>query len=344
MKNLHIKLSPADIELPIIIKYPINRLYIDKSSIGKNENEQKNYNLFAIARSNENVKNLVVNLANKGFYLVNHKDGISIFEKFINAEQFKHNLINKNIKIFNDLYYTLETPKIKTNKPRLLVVFSSVADFSLNASISRRNFFTNFESIGKYIPQNTYILRISDIGSVVGSFYMNNNFNNQVESNIQLLLEFILLENNISKTDVVLYGTSKGATAALYHGILGHYKAVCVDPIVSNKYHEIKYNDSHFTLDTFSESKQKKFKYLMKNSLIDSDINILYSKNSPIYNDIIEIIKNNDKDEKIKFIHSNHPSIKDHPDVGPNTINILTMIINNLYYQVGITSSKDLDC
>ena len=344
MKELHIKLTHANIASLITIEYPTYRLHIDKSTFGKNETEQQNYNLFAIARAHKTVKHLVIDLANNGYYLVAHKNGVSIFEKFITAKKFKHNLINKNIQVFNDLYYTLEAPKIKTKKSRLLVVFSSVADFSLNASISRRNFFTNFGGIGKYIPQNTYILRISDIGGIVGSFYMNNNFSNNIESDIQRLLKSILLQNYIEKNDVVLYGASKGGTAALYHGILGDYKAISVDPIVSNEYHEKKYNDPHFTIGTFPDTKQEKFKHLMKHSTIASNINILYSERSPIYNDIIEIIKNNDVEEKINYIHSNHPKIKDHPDVGQNTINILTMIINNLYYELGTIKSKNLDC
>ena len=344
MKELHIKLTISDIQSEIVLEYPLYRLNIDKSALGKNENEKQNYNLFAIARENENVKNLVVDLANNGYFLVEHKKGISIFEKFITAEKFKHNLTNDNVQVFNDLFYTLDNPKIKTDTPRLLVVFSSVADYALNASISRRNFFTNFSTIGKYIPSNTYILRISDIGSIVGSFYINNNFSNNIESDVQGLLKSILVQYSIAKDDVVLYGVSKGGTASLYHGILGKYKTIAVDPIVSNRYHEKKYNDSHFTIGTFPQTKQDKFSKFIQTYPIKSNINIIYSKRSPIYNDIVTVIKNNDTHQNIHYIHSDHPNIKDHPDVGPNTINVLTMLINNLYYNFIELSSKDLTC
>lgn len=344
MKELHIKLTSQDIQSPITVEYPLYRLHIDKSELGKSDNEKQNYNLFATARENQNVKDLVVDLANNGYFLVEHKNGISIFEQFITAEKFKHNLTTSNVQIFNDLFYTLDNPKINTSTPRLLVVFSSVADYALNASIARRNFFTNFGTIGKYIPSNTFILRVSDIGGIVGSFYMNNNFSNNIETDIQRLLKSILVQYNIAKDDVVLYGASKGGTASLYHGILGQYKTISVDPIVSNTYHEKKYNDPHFTIGTFPQTKQEKFSEFIQTHPIKSDINIIYSKRSPIYTDVISIIKNNDINQDIHYIHSNHPNIKDHPDVGKNTINVVTMIINNLYYNFSELSSKNLIC
>jgi len=344
MKEVRITLNLEDIQKPLSVSKPSYRLYIDKSKLGSNEHERKNYNLFAIARNNSYVKKFVTNLANDGYFLVKHDNGISVFEKYISAKKFAHNFItNTTIKVHNDLFYTLDDPKITTINPRLLVVFSSVADFSLNASISRRNFFTNFKSIGKYIPSNTYILRISDIGGIVGSFYLNNNFNTKVERNIQDLILFIMKKHSIIKNDVVFYGASKGGTGALYHGIFGGYKSVAVDPIVSDKYHEENYNDPHFTNGTFPANKQEKFSSLIKSSKIPRNTNIIYSKNSPLYSYINSIVRNNDIKQKINYINSTHPKIKDHPDVGPNTIHILTLIINTLFYELGSISTKDID-
>ncbi len=337
-------LTPESIASKIKTKdfFHADRLAVDKSLIGKDENERLNHNLFAVARNNANVKSLVVDLVNQGYFLIQHKEGISIFEKYVSAEKFKRNLTNENLQTFKDLFYTLQEPRIKSSKPRLLVVFSSVADFSMNASVSRRNFFTNFKSVFKYVPSNTYVLRISDIGSVVGSFYLNNRFNSKVEEHVQELLSHILEEKNILKADVVLYGASKGATASLYHGIKGEYNAVCVDPIVSDEYHERKYNDPHFTIGTFPLTKQEKFSRLLKEREINSNVNIIYSENSPIYDYINAIIKDGDVSKKINYINVVHPKIKDHPDVGPNTIDVLTTLINNLYYNLAQIKSKRL--
>jgi hypothetical protein len=341
--NKKIVLTSETITTDIKVDFSSKKfIIIDKSTIGLDENECLNHNVFALARKNMYVKKLVVELVNEGYFLVEHKNGFSTFEKFISADKFKHNLTNDNLKIFHDLFYTLQTPQIQSKNPKLLVVFSSVADFSLNASISRRNFFTNFKSIGKYIAPDTYILRISDIGGVVGSFYLNNNFNKEVETSVQLLLEHIINELDIIKENVLFYGASKGATASLYHGIIGGYNVVAVDPIVSDVYHEKTYNDPHFTQGTFPVTKQEKFIKILKEYEINSDINIIYSENSPIYNDINKVIKDNDVFEKINYINVVHPKIKDHPDVGPNTIDILTLIINNIFYKLGPISSKKI--
>jgi len=343
MNKAFITLCPNDVESEI--QLPLNtldKLQIDKSRLGKNAKEKLDHNIFAVARSNANVKSLIIKLANRGFFLVEHKGGVSTFERFTTAHLFKKNLTNIDFPVHthNGLYYTLEEPNIKTASPNLLIVFSSVADFSLNASISRRNFFTNFKTIGKYIPSNTYILRISDIGGVVGSFYLNNNFNSQIENDIQDLILKVLSDTNVKRNNVVLYGVSKGGTGALFHGIKGGYKSVSVDPIVTDEYHEKKFNDPHFTQGTFPTSKQEKFTELFKNSEIRRNTNIIYSENSPLYKHINTIVRAGDISNKITFINSANPKINDHPDVGPNTINLLTLILNNLFYELGNISSK----
>ena len=156
------------------------------------------------------------------------------------------------------------------------------------------------------------------------------------------MLEHVIKVTGILKENVVLYGASKGATASLYHGIKGSYNAVVVDPIVSDEYHEKKYNDSHFTQGTFPFTKQEKFSQLFKECEVNSDINIIYSENSPVYDAINKNVKENDVLQKINYINVVHPKIKDHPDVGVNTIDILTLIINNLFYKLGSLSSKKI--
>jgi hypothetical protein len=347
MREIQIVLTQKMLEKPIVFEFPKEIVFVNRANVGlKNERE---HNLIGFARREKYVKDLVIRLAKNGFFLVSSSKGNSKFQKFTTACNFKNNLKVKNLQIYKDLFYTLESPKIDFASPRLLVVFSSVADLPYNADIARRNFFVNFPSISKYIPNNTYILRISDIGGIIGSFYMNTNFSNTIEENIQNLIKTILKSKNIAKEDVVLYGGSKGGTAALYHGILGRYKVASVDPIVSDKYHEEQYNDSHFTQNSYGnkiyiQTKQEKFIQFIKNRDIPNYINIIYSKQSPVYNDINSIIRDNDVEKKINFINLCHPSIKEHPDVAKNSINILMLLINNLFYNIGKISSKDIDC
>ncbi|RCS69133.1 XcbB/CpsF family capsular polysaccharide biosynthesis protein [Vibrio casei] len=326
-----IKLSHENIDNISVIGNE-EQIAFDKKELGENEKEKLEFNLYANARRYPKVKSLIVKLSNSGFYMTSHSDGKSIFSNYSNIESFQKNS-NLDSKLrYKKLFYTLEPPEIKNKKNNLLVVFSSVSDFPYNANIERRNFFENFKTIRKYIPHNTYILRISDIGGVVGSFYLNNNFNDEVESTIQELLIKVSNDLSIENKDIVLYGVSKGGTASLYHGILGGYKCVAVDPIVCDDYHQKNHNDSHFTIGTFPQSKKNKFTELMTHD-IHKNVNIIYSQNSPIFNDIETIIKSNDKNNNINLFNIEHPKIKSHPDVGPNTINILMLIINNLFYE-----------
>jgi len=347
MEELKIVLTNEMLSKAFDFNLPRSILYIDRSNVGLEK--ERMHNLIGFAQREPLVKDLLIYLASKGFYLIEASQGVSKFEKFINAESFKHNVKVKNLQIYKELYYTLDEPLLNFGKNRLIVLFSSVADFAFNADISRRNFFTNFSTISKYIPQNTYVLRIGDIGGVLGNFYMNTTYSNKIEEGVQDLIQFILHSNNIEKSDVVLYGASKGGTATLYHGILGGYKSIAVDPIVSDTYHEENSFDSHFTQPRkvsrlYPQSKQEKFSNFIKGREIPDNITILYSQNSPIYDAINSIVRDNDKENKINYLNVCHPEIKTHPDVAPKTINILMLVLNNFFYNLGKIQSKNIDC
>lgn len=322
----------------ISIDFTCDSIYIDKSSVGKNEKERKDYNLLAVGRSNKVAKQLIANLANNGFFLTTHSNGISLFKKLKDHDSFANLFTDKDIEVWNKTFFTLEKPEHLSEENRMVVVFSSIADFPLNASISRRMFFTNFQSIGKYIPKNTFILRIADLGGVLGSFYLNSNFDPHFEDKVQKLIMKIKSENNISNKHTVLYGVSKGATGALYHGIKMGLKTVAVDPIVSDSYYLEEHNDLHFVQDVFPRSKEEVFTELLKSN-INKDMNnikLVTSKNSEQYlylNNII-ISKNNSINT---FIFDN-PSIKTHSHVGGNTVNFVTSALNFLLYNTNINS------
>ena len=348
MRELKVTLTEEMLKNPLEFELPTQTLYIDRSKVGNPE--ERSHNLIGFSRRNRYINELLIKLATKGFFLVSSSNGNSRFEKFTTAKEFKPFVKRDNIQIYNNIYYTLEEPKLKFASNRLIVVFSSVADRAFNADIATRNFFVNFETIYKYIPQNCYILRVSDIGGVIGNFYMNTTFSNTIEDDIQGLLNYILETYNINKKDVVLYGSSKGATASLYHGILGNFRAICVDPVVSDEYHELYSGDSHFTkpcgeYKIYPQTKQDKFSKFIQNREIEKDsIYIIYSKQSPIYNDINSIVKKNDIENKIIYLDVCHPKIKSHPDVAPNTINIFIAILNNIFYNLGEIKSKEIDC
>lgn len=346
MKETRIILTEEMLKYPIEFEFSEEVIYIDRSQVGVKK--ERYHNLIGFARREKHVKDLVIRLVINGYFLVSSVKGNSKFQKFTTAKKFKENIKTNKLRTYKDLFYTLNAPKVKFGPLRLIVIFSSVAASAYNADIAQRNFVLNFASISTYIPQNTYILRVADVGGVVGNFYMNTTFSPNIENNIQKLILYILEKYSISQEDVVLYGASKGGTAALYHGILGAYKAVAVDPMISDREYEECSDDSHFTLENngnkiYLQTKQEKFTELMNTYPIPDDINIVYSSQSPIFDDINSIIKNNDLNKRINYINVNHPFIKRHADVAMYSINILLLLINNLFYNIGSISSTDVD-
>lgn len=324
----------------LLIDYDVDEIYIDKSTVGKNNDEKLLHNFLAVGRKSEAAKKLISKLSSKSFYLVKHMNGISVFKKFNDSNVFINLFDDKNIKSWNDTFYTLDSPIHETTKnKRLLVVFSSIADFPFNASLSRRMFFKNFSTIHKYIPKNTYILRIADIGGVLGSFYLNSNADFNFENKVQDLIRKVMKDVGTVNDQVVLYGTSKGATGALYHGLEMGLKTLAVDPIVSDEFYIERYDDLHFVEGAFPQYKQDKFNRLMnknKDKRIGF-IKIVTSNNSEQYSYIENIIFSKNKSIN-RYVFSN-PNIKHHPDVGEQTLNFATAMLNNLFYDVAADKS-----
>lgn len=321
------------------INFNANEIYIDKSSIGKDDKEKLNFNMLAVGRINPEAKKLIAALSNNKFFLTSHKNGISLFTKFVNGESFLPSFNNKDVKVWNDTFYTLDKP-ISGEQPnsRLLVVFSSIADLAFNANIDRRMFFKNFPNVAKYIPKNTYILRIADIGGVLGGFYLNSHADMDFESKVQSLIRKIQLEHAIPDEYTVLYGTSKGATGALYHGIKMGLKAVSVDPIISDIHYVEKFNDLHFVEGAFPIAKQDKFKELFDEYKHQdlTHIKLISSQNSEQFEYISELILL-PKIGVCSYLFNN-PSIKGHTTIGENTLNFVTAMLNNTLYAIDTKS------
>lgn len=287
----------------------------------------ENENLITEARKDPDVKTVLKRLANNGFYLYMTKENnISSFVQHKVLDKLWNPIKNKDYFFENDLIYSLENPKI-LNDVNLLVVFSSISGSMYQSSL-HRYFEKNFKSISEYIAPNTAILRIADIGGITGSYYLNNNYIADNESKIQLLISKIARKYEAKKT--VLFGVSKGGSGALYHGVLGNYDFVAVDPIVDDEVYLKKHRDLHFVEDIFPVSKVEKFSNVLngkKYSLINNGC-IITSENSPQFSYIEKnIIGHFNRDFSV-FINNN-PNIKDHPDVAPNSIYIITSLINS---------------
>ncbi|MDR2297356.1 MAG: XcbB/CpsF family capsular polysaccharide biosynthesis protein [Comamonas sp.] len=322
-----------------LISNEINYDFSDKKIIdidlrGLDEGEDKN--IIIISRRNALLKRILVKMTNLGFCLYKHEKYISSLVHQSEIKKIWGRVTNGELNTYKSLIYSLEKPVLVDEFPkRLVVVFSSISEGLYSSSLSVRYFWKNFKTIGKYIPQNSYILRIADIGGVVGSYYLNNIFSDKVESHIQELINSFCESKGIDiKSDVVLFGVSKGGTAALYYSLLGGYQAVSIDPIVSDDYYLNEWNDRHFTEGVFPITKQEKFEALLSSDLKINNAFVIYSERSPQYKYINSIVKNSRNGRFINFLNSIHPKIKDHSDVAPMTLNISTALINGIFYGI----------
>ena len=335
-----INLNDSDLTCDIDIELPLKELDINKSAIGDTPEAKLKENIIESGRKNPYIHKFLIQLAVNGFFLVDHDplQGISIFKKLDDFLQFKSNFTNKDIMLWNNTYYILEDPlekeSTKNNDCRLLVLFSSIADSPFASSIERRCFFRNWDKVQRYIPKNTYVLRIADIGGVVGSFYMNSKFDPHFSDKVQQLIKKISLDNNINKKNIILYGASKGGSAALYHGIIGNYNTVSIDPIVTDEYYIKNKFDSHFTVGAFEKTKDEIFADIFDMYNRIDNINIVTSENSPQFKYIRKFLN-----KKVHFFIFNNTSIKEHQDVSPNSLVFYTALMNSIWYGIYNNSS-----
>ena len=336
MSRLSVDLKEFLINSDVCLNSKAKFLHVDLSALGGSEN------LIEMAFRNPEIRHCMVNAANHGFHIYKHIDGISSFVHLGEIPKFWHLVKEQKLKHFNSLVYEISQPEIGHLKKRLLVVFSSMSDEPFAASISKRCFFKNFKSVNKFIPANTCVLRIVDIGGVVCGYYLNNNYNHSVENDVIGLINKIAMDNGVQDhRDIILYGASKGGTAALFHSINGGFQSVVVDPIVSDIYYEERHNDSHFTRGCFPETKQEKFAKLLNSDRKINIINIIYSERSPQFDVINSIVRSSLLGPGINFINSRHPAIVGHPDVSKMTLGIATSLINGMFY--GFVKSNGLD-
>ncbi len=283
--------------------------------------EHKGYstiNLIEVVRKNPIYKPLLVTLANHGFHLYVLREEVSSFVRHRRIPTLWQAVTSGDVACDENTMFHQVTPPGGQRAEKLLVVFSSIAGTMYTSSLTR-HFEQNFKSIAKYVPANTAILRIADMGSVVGSFYLNSHALPDHEAHVSALIARVADGLGLQASDVVLYGTSKGGTAATYYSLRDGYRAVAVDPILSDTYYVETFRDSHFTEGTFPESKQAKFAPLVQRPHAGAELTIICSQRSPQFPTIEETLISRFEDRFV-FLNAQNPDIRDHPDVGPQTL------------------------
>lgn len=298
------------------------------------EQQNSNQNIIEISKSNPNTKKVVVDLANAGFMAYVLRDGITSFVHHSVIRNLWLPVKNKEYSISADnVVYLYEDADISINK-HLVVMFYPVAPNPNSASLNRY-FPSNFKTLSNYLSKNYSILRIADVGGISGSFYMNTNFNKSNERNIQNLIKDVAEKNGIDRNNIIMYGASKGGTGALYHGILGGYALVSIDPIVDDE-HYINLGDLHNVNGIFPDSKREKFSDLLLPEKIMSKITIITSHNSEQY-PYITLATDKIKDH-ICLFNNISPKIKTHVDVAPNSIHAILSALNSFSFGIPHTA------
>lgn len=330
-------------DLDVLLKKedcPVRFIHVDHGT----ENVGVETNLVKLARTNSEVRELIATLANNGFYTYMSKDNATRFVSEKSLDRLWMNLVSKDFTRHpNGVVYSFTKAAGTAVPKRLLVVFSSISG-SINTPSLMRYFEQNFKSIQKYIPSDTAILRIADLGGVVGAFYLNTTHLPNNVDNIQQVIHDVRKEHGIAHESVVLYGASKGGTGALFHAITGHYRCVAVDPIVDDEHYIVRYNDAHFTgNEIFPEAKKVVFERMMASLVALPEPpkstpvrwSVICSGNSPQYKYISRTLIDN-ANGRISFYDSRNPMIKDHPHVGQNTINTATALMNFHLYSIPV--------
>lgn len=309
-------------------------LRVDHSALNSGES-----NLLDLAIKLPSVREVMVELANRNFFAYMLKDQVTSLVHFRYIGKLWKRVTKGEFQVDeNGLVHSVQLPLAGHSPKRLLVVFSSIAGRSRTSSLMR-HFEQNFSSVQKYVPAGTAVLRIADFGGVVGGFYLNSYGLPATEPHVQSLIRRMAQSMKVPLDEVVLYGASKGGTASLYHGVLGGYRVVSVDPILADEHYIKQFRDSHFTVGVFPKDKCEKFECLSSN--VDpatlAPIVVVCSERSPQFPYIDSVLREPLKGH-IAFFNSLHPDIKVHPDVSPKTLNIAVMLINMMFYKLPVAA------
>ncbi|WP_166973432.1 XcbB/CpsF family capsular polysaccharide biosynthesis protein [Brevibacterium atlanticum] len=286
--------------------------------------------MMKLSLRNQATKKLLLKLTNLGYSLYYNTHNES---RFVRHDRIVHHWPAVKDGTFavseQGIVHVLEQPASGVVE-RLVVIMSPIN----SKPRLIRYFRPSFATLMKYVPRNTAILRIADIGGVKGAFYLNTSFSPDNSARIQRLVRTTISNCGLDDSNVVFFGASKGGTGALFHGLTGGWKFVAVDPILSDKWYVENENDYHFTTGgVFPQTKQEVFESLIRQAAggeltVPPDSVIVTSARSPQYaysTEIVAPIVN-----QLTMFNSDNPEIKKHPDVAPKTIYSHVLSINSL--------------
>lgn len=294
-------------------------------------------NLIRIAHSRTEFRPLMEWLAVHGWLVYKSSSSASTLVRQSHIPRLWHRVRSGELSVSaSGLIHRLESdgstePHIPPSA--LVVIFSSMAA-PYDAPGLSRHFYRNFSSALKHLPAGTAVLRIADLDGVVGGFYLPSTFDPQRSAKVRALIAETAQTLGIAEDRVILYGASKGGTAALYHGLTAPaaWRSVAVDPVVDDRYYEETYGDSHWTSGSvFPSRKTDLFASAAAEARTYGSepprLAVVTSEGSPLFPSIDGLISSFDPGALL-YIRSEDPRITDHPDVSAQTLRTVTGILS----------------
>lgn len=273
-------------------------------------------------------------LNRNGFIAVEHKLGISVFRR-IKKQNYQELLpyFPESFSVLNNVFYTVEMPRaVEAEKKKLLIVFSYT--HKSNENLTDRYYSHPYPFVGNSIMPNTYIVRVCDMADAFGSHGLNTQFDDTIEDNFQAFIASLMKMYHVEKEDVVLFGSSSGATAAAYHAITGGYRALAIDPYLGDETYYQGQDALYLkslklpVADAFDGLVQRYAGERLENPVV-----LCTSPGSDFYASVRRF-----KEElpQIGLIEVNSKKIKKHTDVAPNTAFLGYAVLNNLMFGVDV--------
>lgn len=313
----------------------VNFLEIDHAGYGT-----AGSHLIRIGHRHEQFRPIVEVLAQQGWFQYKCNDSLSTFVRHSTIPKIWPRVLNGQIVVNADgLYYSVKSEPGWGEARSLIVVFSSMA-MPYDGPTLSRYFEQNFSSIAKHVGGGLNILRIADLDGVLGGFYSPTTFVPDRMERVTRLIEHVAEDLGVPDSRVILYGASKGGTGALLYGLTNDHgwKAIAVDPVVDDRHYEEVYRDSHWTsgsvflhrkVDLFRSAVDKfNFGPVAEGVPISQGrISLVTSPGSPLFGSIESLSRSIDS-ERLLFLESLDPAIKQHPDVSRSTLRTVTGLMN----------------
>lgn len=214
------------------------------------------------------------------------KETISYLKKRLNEKME----IFKGERVFSSYYpirYYYEKAKFY-NKKKLIIVFSSFSNDKPKY---------NYISTLKTVDCNKLFI-LDDYG-IKGSYYLGLDGNFNIENSVISLITKIMSENNIDFKDVIVAGSSKGGTAALYYGLkynFGNIIAGAPQYKIGTYLCDLSIKDyANDIFGDYTEGNRIKYDNLIRinaSTNKNSKINILTGEGDPQYKNVLKEFEN----------------------------------------------------